>query len=100
MKAHFLAADVATGFAEIHLRMARAVHQWHEDFLAVGGDLVDVTAHPRIAPGKAMFIVQPFQNAHFGVALLHMDLFIGFQNGIDDVLEWGDSLGDIGSALR
>ena len=44
MKAYFLAADVAIGFAEIHLRMVRAVHQWHEDFLAVGGDLVDCTA--------------------------------------------------------
>ena len=31
-----------------------------------------------------MFVTQLFPDAHRRMALLHMDLLVGFQNGIDD----------------
>ena len=63
--------------------------QWHEPFLLPTGHPVDVLAYQGVAATVTVFVMQPFADAHRRMALLHMDLLIGFQNGIDDGNERG-----------
>jgi len=90
MKAHFLAGNVAIGFAEVDLGMTGPVCQRHEHFLVARGVLVDVVAHDRVLPGKAMLVAQSLHNAIGSVTLLDVDLLVGFQDGIDDAGKRGE----------
>src|SRR5580704_17292831 len=54
MQLHPYAADDANAFAEIDLRMARRMGEWHEDLARPDACQADVILPGRIAAGKAV----------------------------------------------
>src|SRR5450830_125441 len=84
VETYLLATDVAVGFAEINLSVPRAMCQRHEHLLLPIGYSVDVLPHQGIATTIAVLVTQPFTDTYRRMALLHMDLLVGFQNGIND----------------
>ena len=87
MESNQLAANIAIGLTKIYLRMTRQVRQWHEHFFLPSCSLVNIVAYDGIAASKSMFIAQPLQYPHHSMALFDMNLFVGFQNGINDAGE-------------
>lgn len=68
--------------------MAGSMCQWHEHFFLAGSHTVHVFAHDSVAPGIAVLVTQAFTDADRRVALFHMHLFIGFQDGVNDADKW------------
>ena len=60
---------------------------------------MDIVAYDGIATREPMFIAQPLQYPHRSMALLDMDLFVGFQNGTMMPVNPA-SLGEMASLLR
>jgi len=71
-------------FAEVRLRLARCVRQWHEHLLAVQRRRTHVVLHDRVAARETVLFLQPLENPLRAVSLFSWPLLVVVQNGVDD----------------